>query len=1045
MTTMIQFEKNPDAPWYIAIGLSLIIVLVADQLTPLGYAEWILYMVPVALTVFMRRPDLPLIVGAISSLLLIVGYYVSPLNEELKDVAVANRILGLITIWLVAAVCYRAVRNKLMVSQKEWLQVGQAKINSSMVGELKLDQLCTNVLEILTDYLGAKAAAIFVEDGAVFRRTALYAIPAIEAVPERFQRGQGLLGQAVEDVRSFLIEEVPEGYLTIGSGFGSALPRSLFIQPTISDELANGVIELGFINQVPDPARELMRLVAPSIGIAIKSAKYRARLQELLEETQRQGEELQAQTEELRISNEELGEQSRALRETQLRLELQQTELEQTNSQLEEQSQLLEMQKDDLAQANHDLESHAEKLQQVSQYKSEFLANMSHELRTPLNSSLILSKLLSENREGNLTEEQIKFANTIHSAGNDLLNLINDILDLAKIESGKLEIHVAQVQTRSLVEDLKDTFEPLARSKSLNFGVQLAADSPPSLRTDYQRLEQILRNLVSNAIKFTSQGGVTVSVSSDKDGQLAFSVTDTGIGISASQQEVIFEAFRQADGTTNRKYGGTGLGLSISKHLASLLNGEISVESRVGVGSTFTLKLPIEFEPRSLLEKEVHGHLQPDKTVEPESLANSSPASRSAVSAGWQSQEMLEDDRDHWDQSLRTLLIIEDDETFAKILCDLSREVGFQCLLATTADEGIQLATRYRPNAILLDVGLPDQSGLSVLDRLKRDLRTRHIPIHVISAADYSETALSLGAIGYLVKPVQRQQLINTFEGLQQRLSQQVRRVLIVEDDPAQLEAMQHLLGSVDVEAVGAQSGAECLEALDQQTFDCMVLDLNLPDATGFTLLEKLSLENRYAFPPVIVYTARDLTTAEEEQLRQYASSIILKGAKSPERLLDEVTLFLHQVVSKLPADKQEMLKLAQSRDSILDGKRVLIVEDDVRNVFAISSILEPWGIHVSIARNGREAIQKLADSQPSDSAIDLVLMDLMMPEMDGLTAIREIRKHAEWKRMPIIALTAKAMLSDQQQCLEAGANDYMAKPLEVEKLLSLVRVWMPR
>ncbi|QKR99340.1 response regulator [Sphingomonas sp. CL5.1] len=946
-------------------------------------------------------------------------------------------VAGVLLTLFIGALLRRAA---LMREHHDWLQSGHVGLGTAVLGDLSEAQAGDNILAFLARFLGATAGAVFVGDGSRYRRVAVYGVPADADIVAGFARGDGLLGQVVASGEAMVIDDVPDGYLMIGSALGRDRPRHLVIAPTHADGMVQGVIELGFLRPVDDRVLELLGEVSNAAGIALRSARYRGELQNLLEETQRQAEELQVQSEELRVSNEELEEQGRALRESQGRLEQQQAELEQTNAQLEEQAQELEVQRDNLSRTNAVVELKARELEQASRYKSDFLANMSHELRTPLNSLLILSKLLGDNPDDNLTEEQVNYARTIHSSGNDLLGLINDILDLSKIEAGHVQVRPETIALERLATDLRPLFQPVADERGLQFAISIAPDCPATIDTDRQRLEQILKNLLANAFKFTEAGSVRLSIERADGDRLALAVADTGIGIAAEQQHDIFEAFRQADGTISRRYGGTGLGLSISRELARLLGGTITLTSVEGQGSTFTLVIPRSYDPAFVASRDA-----PVMASPPTASAPAMPAPPAAARPALLPRR-VEDDRDRLSEAMRILLVVEDDATFAGIVCDLSREMGFQCLVAGTAEEALELARQYRPSAVVLDVGLPDQSGLAVLDRLKRDVETRHIPVHVVSGSDHTQTALSLGAIGYLMKPVKRDDLARVLDALASTLTRTVRRVLIVEDDPRQREAVGKLLATGDVETVGAGTAAECLERLKEQTFDCMVLDLSLPDATGFSLLETLSADGNHAFPPVIVYTGRDLSPDEEQRLRRYSDSIIIKGARSPERLLDEVSLFLHQVVNDLPPEQQKMIRKARSRDAILEGRRILIVEDDVRNVYSLTNILEPRGARVEIARNGQEALDALgkAAGDPAQ-AIDLVLMDVMMPVMDGLTATREIRKDPRWRKLPIITLTAKAMPDDQERCIEAGANDYMAKPLDVDKLLSLVRVWMPR
>ncbi|TCZ59693.1 response regulator [Roseicella aquatilis] len=986
-------------------------VFAADLLTPLGIAVWVFYLVPVLLTFLLRQSLTPIGTASLCTMLMAAGFALSPPGVDPMMGAV-NRGLGVTTLWAMAAASFLFIRGKLAVERQEWLQSGQVALAGRMAGEQDIAGLADGILRELAGRLGAQVGILFVRNGDGLRRRAMLAVPHGTTMPEVVREGEGLLGQAVRERRAALLPGLPEGYLRFGSVLGAAPPRTLLVAPILVDGVVIGALELGFAEAADgERALALLDRVSDAVGTALRSAEFRSRLRELLEETQRQAEELQKQGDELRSANEELEEQSQALQASQARLEQQQRELE---------------------EANVALRSQARALEQASRYKSEFLANMSHELRTPLNSSLIMARLLADNREGNLTAEQVRFAQTIEASGNDLLALINDILDLSKIEAGHAEIRPERVELAGLLARLHRTFDPIAAGKGLAFRSTVAAGTPPAIETDPQRLEQILRNFVSNALKFTEAGEVAIEADALPDGRIALSVRDTGIGIAPEHQEAIFEAFRQADGTTSRKYGGTGLGLSISRELARLLGGRIELASAPGRGSTFTLLLPVVPDPAALPRPAAQATAPAAPAAgRPQRAAPPPPA--------------LADDRDVPRDGRRLILIVEDDPEFARLLADLARDQGFQCLVTATADEAVALARTHLPHAVLLDIRLPDHTGLSVLDRLKRNTRTRHIPVHIVSAHDYVEPALAQGAVGYVLKPARREELGAALERIGRRLDQRLRRVLVVEDDPVQLDAVQRLLAADGVETVGAGTGAECLRLLAAETFDCMVLDLSLPDMSGFDLLDRLGADDSRSFPPVIVYTGRALTAEEELRLRRTSRSIIVKGARSPDRLLDEVTLFLHQVVSELPGEQQRALARALSRDAAIEGRRILVVEDDVRNVFALTSILEPHGAEIVIARNGREAIEALERGEAAGRRPDLVLMDVMMPEMDGLAATRAIRAREAWRGLPILMLTAKAMPDDQERCLAAGANDYMAKPLDVEKLLSLIRVWMPR
>jgi CheY-like chemotaxis protein/CHASE3 domain sensor protein len=929
-----------------------------------------------------------------------------------------------------------------VLSEQTWVREGQAQLAETLIGQQTLTTVGRSVLAFSGRYLDPVVAAMYVRDDAgVLQRVSTHGFDGVDDQARVEAAREGLVGQAVRDGRLKHVTNLKGSYFKVGSGVGETTPAELLLVPISNDGIVNGVIELGFMRPVAPRDIELLKVIAGSIGASVDAAQFRRRLQDSIEEAQQLNEELQVQQEELRTANEELGEQSRVLSESQQHLEHQQAELEATNTQLAEQAGVLDRKNEALNEAQVALQERADELQRASRYKSEFLANMSHELRTPLNSSLILAKLLSENKEGNLTPEQLKFAQTIYGAGNDLLNLINDILDLSKVEAGRLELQPQFVSVPRLVDAMQRIFEPLASQRKLAFEVRVEPDAPASMVTDNQRVEQILKNLLSNAVKFTEAGGVSLSVQSRPDDRIAFVVRDSGIGIPEGQHDVIFEAFRQADGTINRRYGGTGLGLSISRELARLLGGTIGVESVAGQGSTFTLTLPAkwtdvpEAAPASAGAPSLATAMPARAAPAPVSAPVSAPAAPSSPAPSF-----ADDRNEARPEKGRLLLVVEDDETFAGVLYNLAHEMRYRCLVATTANEALALATSHLPDAILLDVRLPDGSGLSVLQFLKDDPRTRHIPVHIVAGEDLSEVALHLGAIGFAVKPTTRDELKTIFQRLEERGARKVKRVLVVEDDARQRDSVVHLIKDDDIDIAAVATGAEALELLKSTVYDCMIIDLKLPDMDGSDLLERMTTEDICSFPPVIVYTGRNLTREEETRLNRYSRSIIIKGARSPERLLDEVTLFLHTVESRLSAERQSMLRSARNREKVFEGRKVLLVDDDVRNIFALASALEQKGLEVEIGRNGFEALSKLAEMPD----IDLVLMDVMMPGMDGLEATRRIRANPKYAQLPVIAVTAKAMKDDQEQCRRAGANDYLAKPLDLDRLFSLLRVWMP-
>lgn len=1006
-----------------------------ELVVPLGYAVWLAYFLAVGVTVFQRSARAPFIVAVLACVLLIIGYNVAPASSN-SAFSFVNRSIGGVAFLMIALIVSRAIQARREAMRALWLQEAENAVATSLRGDLGPEQIAEAAATSLGAQLQADVAAVYRLEGGRLQLTGGLALPS--GMPASLALQEGVAGQVARDERIRHLHGGHDTVLELQTSLGRLPVRERILAPISSDGAVVGIVELGRTRAGEQDRLdvELLERCAETIGMALRASLLRAQLVVLLEESQRQGEELQAQQEELRVANEELEEQSRSLLQSQSHLEEQQAELEQSNVQLEERTHELEAQKQALLVAQSQLVRNSNELAATSRYKSEFLANMSHELRTPLNSSLILAKLLADNKDGTLTEEQVKYARAILSSNNDLLALINDILDLSRIEAGHVELADEVVVTDSVLQRLRETFEPMARQKGLALQIEADALAPSQLVVDSQRLQQILKNLLANAVKFTEHGKVSLHVRAGGQGRIRFEVCDSGIGIAREQLQVIFEAFRQADGSTRRRYGGTGLGLSISRDLAERMGGSIQVDSEPGRGSCFILELPLQGAPASNATDISAAPVAAPATAAVPAM----PVPAAAAVAPTTTVPSVADDRGRRQRAGRLILAVEDDATFAEALVALAHELDFDCVVAGTAEEALTLASELRPNGILLDIGLPDVSGLSVLERLKRNPDTRHIPVHVVSAMDRSQVARELGAIGFAIKPTTRERLVSAIEQLEQTSQRDVRRLLIVEDDSELRHNVELLLGrdQLQIVAVGTLAGA--LEQLSTVTFDCMVMDLSLPDGSGYDLLEHMAGNDDVGFPPVIVYTGRALGREEEQRLRRYSKSIIIKGARSPERLLDEVTLFLHSVEASLPTDQQRLLREARRRDTVLDGRTVLLAEDDVRNIFALSSVLEPLGVTLEIARNGQEAVDRLAERE-----VDLVLMDIMMPEKDGLAAMREIRAQRHLQDLPIIALTAKAMPDDRERCLQAGANDYIAKPIDVDKLVSLCRVWCSR
>jgi len=947
-------------------------------------------------------------------------------------------------------------------TEQDWLKTNLAKFTRMMQGQRDLVSVTQQILSELAPLVSAQHGVFYLAEkeaetdhaGGDMRLKLLssYAYKERKHLSNTFGVGEGLVGQCAFEKQRILLDNVPPNYIQISSGLGEAPPLNIIVLPVLFEGQVNAVIELASYNRFQEIHQTFLDQLTESIGIVLNTIAAGMRTEALLKQSQSLTQELQSGQNELRETNDRLERQAATLKESEERLREQQEELQQTNQELEEKARLLEVKNHEVEFAKADVEEKAEQLALTSRYKSEFLANMSHELRTPLNSLLILSKLLFDNAENTLTGKQIEFARNIHSAGSDLLTLINDILDLSKIESGTTTVEAGPVVFAEVEREVEQTFRHVAESRGLTFAVERDPTLPDMIETDANRLNQVLKNLLSNAFKFTERGNVTLSMrvaqrgwSSEAealaaaDVVVAFSVTDTGIGIPDDKQRIIFEAFQQADGTTSRRYGGTGLGLSISRGIAQLLGGEIRVESEPGHGSTFTLYLP-------------RAHVQA-AAPRPDALApNGTP--RALVEAPSQPAivvaQPFEDDRDELRLADRVLLVIEDDPDFARVLRDSARTRGFKVVVALEGDVGLALARKYKPSAITLDLRLPDTDGWTVLDRLKHDPATRHIPVHIISADDQQlqrMRGLKLGAVAYLQKPATEEALSKALGDLGGFVDRRIKNLIVVEDDDRERQSIVELVADQDVETTAVASGQEALALLDQRRFDCMVLDLGLPDMRGLELIEDIKKKPELRELPIIVYTGRELTRAQEAELRQLTESIIVKDVKSPERLLDETALFLHRVEEALPEAKRRVLRELHHKDPVLAGRRVLVIDDDLRNIFAITSALERQDMIVSYAENGRDGLAALehADGAQGAEAVDVVLTDIMMPEMDGYEVMRAIRQRERFRDLPIIALTAKAMKTDRQKCLEAGASDYIAKPVDVEQLLSLLRVWLYR
>ncbi|HWM86706.1 MAG TPA: response regulator, partial [Kofleriaceae bacterium] len=950
-------------------------------------------------------------------------------------------------------------------TEQDWLKTNLARFTRMLQGQRDLVSVAQQILSELAPLVDAQHGVFYIaerEDRAdgsemevVLKLLASYALQQRKGAATVFSLGQGLIGQCAFEKQKILLTQLPAGYLQIQSGLGQSAPLNLIVLPVLFEGKVNAVLELASFHRWTDNQMVFLDQLTESIGIVVNTIAAGMRTESLLKQSQSLTQELQQQQEELRTTNERLERQAATLRESEERLRQQQEELQGINEELQDKAQLLEVKNREVELAKSELEEKAEQLALTSKYKSEFLANMSHELRTPLNSLLILANMMSENGDGNLTAKQVEMSSTIHASGSDLLALINDILDLSKIESGTITVDPGEVQFADLRYYVDQNFRHVADHKKLRFETRVAPELPRAIFTDSKRLQQVLKNLLSNAFKFTERGHVFLEMGVVTDGWgrdieslnraeqvIAFAVTDTGIGIASEKQKIIFEAFQQADGTTSRKYGGTGLGLSISREIARLLGGELRVVSELGRGTTFTLYLPRIYDSQPVAPP-------PTRRIQVVDVSGAVPPVVAAAGvAHGLGQVMLEDvrqgdgmaalarqdDRDQISPEDRVLLVVEDDPSFARILLDVGRAAEFKVVVAASGDIALSHVRRYKPSAVTLDLKLPDMDGWTVLDRLKHDESTRHIPAAVITVSEARGRAMRMGAFDYLQKPLQADELATSLRHLRS-FTTEGRRLLLVEDDDAQRESLLDLIGPRDVEVTAVATAREALELMREQRFHCMVLDLGLPDMGGLELLEQLGDPESRHFP-VIVYTGRELSAKEQTQLRRLAETVIIKDARSPERLLHEVSLHLHRRHDDMPDAQRAMLERFHQTVPVLADKTVLVVDDDVRNIFAITSALERFQTRVIYADNGSDGLAMLEKQE-----VDAVLMDIMMPEMDGYEVIQRIRAVERWKSLPIIAVTAKAMGADREKCILAGANDYIAKPVGIAHLLSLLRL----
>jgi signal transduction histidine kinase/CheY-like chemotaxis protein len=909
--------------------------------------------------------------------------------------------------------------------EKIWIQTGIAKINLLLSGDKDTKTLCEEAINALADYTGAVLGLIYVNNDRNFLEYTAACGTITNDIIKIIPSGETLLGSSVKQNKLMIIDDIPEGYLKVISPSGNQKPSHLIMLPLYHHNLPEGGIELGSFSPFSQRAVKLLQEVSKSVAVALFSAKSRARLQELLEETRAQSEELQAQHNELENLNSELEEQARRLEVSEEELRQGREELLFANKELEDKNMLI-------VERNIEIQKRMEELALSSKYKSEFLANMSHELRTPLNSILLLSRLLAESNN-NLSSEQLEYSKVINSSGQNLLTLIDDILDLSKIEAGKMTPEYNDVPVLDILKNMEQLFKPMAQEKKVNLSISASEDIPGIINTDRTKVEQVLKNLLSNAVKFTSKGQISLKVTAHEDGDLKFSVKDTGIGIPQDKQHLIFEAFQQADGSTRRKFGGTGLGLSISRELAKILGGKIELASEENIGSEFSFYLPPY--KKEIFSASIISDLREEKAHEKSTKINQ----REHLVVG-HFPKNIPDDRNVISPEDKAILIVEDDLVFASAVQKVTREKGYKTIVAVRGDEAIDMALNYKPTGILLDLKLPVKDGWEVMEELKNNPQTRHIPVHVMSSVEAGKESLSRGAINFIQKPFAFDKMNEVFAKIEQVINKEARKLFIVEENKVHAQALAYYLETLNVHTEVTDNVNEGYKLLRKEEINCVILDMGVKGKTDYSVLEELKDNKEFEKIPVIIFTGRNLGKDEEQKIMQYSDSIVLKTAQSYKKVLDEVSLFLHLVEEEnLSSSSGKAGGIRNKLKNVLEGKTVLLADDDVRNIFSLSKLLEKEKMNVLTAGDGKEALELLKQN-PS---VDAILMDIMMPEMDGIEAIGIIRKDSKYAEMPIIAITAKAMPGDRDKCIEAGASDYISKPVDADQLLSLLRVWL--